>query len=276
MKTYIIQSGDTLGGIATKFYGRDSSFIDIADIAEANGIENPNRIEVGQELKIPEKGEKVIKPVLFEITKEQLREMMPLAANSSLEKYLAPLNHQMSKGGVDTPLRIAHFIAQLAHESGSFKYDTENLNYGAGALKAVFGKYFKTQEMLDEYARQPEKIANVVYANRMGNGNAASGDGWRYRGRGLIQLTGQNNYEACGKGIGVDLIESPEVLSIDPEISVAAAVWYWNSRKLNQYADEDNIEKITRRINGGYHGLDDRKEFLARAKKALLSEEKEK
>ena len=194
---------------------------------------------------------------------------MPAAKDGDIDFYLDALNSQLSASGIITLLRAAHFIAQVAHESGSFKYKTENLNYSDKALRAVFGKYFKSDEEAKKYARKPEEIANVVYANRMGNGDTSSGDGWKYRGRGLIQLTGCENYTKCGEHIGKDLIESPDLLTTDPEAAVAAACWYWQSRDLNKLADLDDVNRITKKINGGFHGLEDRKKYLSRAKLAF-------
>ena len=200
---------------------------------------------------------------------ETLQAIMPKASVDHLTKYLDALNEEMLKAQIDTPLRVAHFIAQLAHESGSFKYHTENLNYSAKALRGVFGKYFPTDEGAEAYARQPEYIANRVYANRMGNGDESSGEGWKYRGRGLIQLTGKENYTRCGEALGLDLVERPEQVAEDPHVAVAAAAWFWNQRKLNDHADEDDVTTITKRINGGYHGLEDRTAYLNRAKEVL-------
>jgi putative chitinase len=201
--------------------------------------------------------------------KAQLAAIMPAARDEDIDRYLNALNTELPKYQIDTPLRLAHFVAQIAHESGSFKYKSENLNYSAKALRSVFGKYFDTDEMAAEYARKPEMIANVVYANRMGNGNPDSGDGWRYRGRGLIQLTGRENYAHCADFIGRDCESDPEMLSEDASAAVAAACWYWQSRKLNDLADADDLKTITRKINGGYHGLDSRAGFCDRAKQAF-------
>ena len=209
-------------------------------------------------------GMKIMTPVL---NRDLLKQIIPAAKDKDIEFYLDALNSKLSGVEIDTPLRIAHFIAQIAHESGSFKYKSENLNYSAKALRAVFGKYFKSDDVAESYARKPEHIANIVYANRMGNGNASSGDGWRYRGRGLIQLTGCENYTKCGESIGKDLATFPDFLIFDPFAAVSAACWYWQSRDLNRFADSDDIRSITRKINGGYHGLKDREEYLARAKK---------
>ena len=137
--------------------------------------------------------------------------------------YIDALNKVLPTYQINTKLRLCHFLAQILHESGNLKYKSENLNYSAKALRSVFGKYFKTDEIANEYARKPEKIANKVYANRMGNGNEASGDGWKYRGRGLIQLTGKNNYTICGQSINLNLVNNPDLLINTPEASVKAA-----------------------------------------------------
>jgi putative chitinase len=197
----------------------------------------------------------------------QLKEIMPNAKDEDIDFYLDALNRQLNLYEINTPLRQAHFIAQIAHESGAFRYKSENLNYSAKALKAVFGKYFPTEELAQECARKPEKIANSVYANRMGNSDTESGDGWKYRGRGLIQLTGCENYKKCSQVIGKDLIEEPDLLIHDPDIAVGAACWFWDMKKLNRHADEDDLKTITKKINGGYHGLEDRASYLDRAKK---------
>lgn len=281
MKKYTIQSGDTLGAIAQKFYGKASKY---TEIAEANGMANPNAIRVGQEIVLPglsdeEEASAPASPKPVEapsestgagfFTAETLSEIMPKASQENIDKYLGALNGEMSKFDINTPLRAAHFIAQLAHESGSFHYSSENLNYSAKALRAVFGKYFPTDELAEEYARQPEKIASRVYADRMGNGDETSGEGWKYRGRGLIQLTGKDNYTNCGNATGMELVSNPDQLAENADAAVAAAGWFWDMRKLNGYADADDVKAITKRINGGYNGLEDREAYLARAKKVL-------
>ena len=202
------------------------------------------------------------------LTKEKLLQIVPFAERSNIDVNI--LNRQMTAYGIDTPLRIAHFIAQVAHESGSFKHTSENLNYSAGTLRRVFRKYFPNTEMTNDYSKKPEIIASRVYANRMGNGNEASGEGYKYRGRGYIQLTGKDNYTQLTKETGFDFINSPDELASNPKYSIVAACWYWKSRGLNKYADQDNIREITRRINGGYNGLEDRREFLIKAKEVLL------
>lgn len=201
---------------------------------------------------------------------EQLYKINGNLNKNECEYYLESLNVVLPNKEINTSLRLCHFLAQIIHESGHFKYKSENLNYSAKALRSVFGKYFKTDAIANEYARKPEKIANRVYANRMGNGDEASGDGWKYRGRGLIQLTGKCNYDACGKAIGLDLLGNPDLLTESAEASVLAACWFWNKNGLNQFADKDDITTITKRINGGTNGLEDRKSNLSKAKCELL------
>jgi putative chitinase len=158
--------------------------------------------------------------------------------------------------------RAAHFFAQTAHESGGFKAFSENLNYSAKGLRGTFGKYFKTDLEAQMYARQPERIANRVYANRMGNGDAASGDGWKYRGRGALQLTGKDNYKAFA-----DYVKRPDVMTnpdlVSGELCFESALWFFDKNKLWSICDKGindaAILALTKRINGGTHGLDDRK-----------------
>lgn len=200
------------------------------------------------------------------LTSDNLKKIMPKSSEENIDFYLPALKDQILKFGIENDLQLAHFIAQIAHESGSFKYKVENLNYSSKALRSVFGKYFKDDESAENYARQPEKIANIVYANRMGNGDTTSGDGWKYRGRGLIQLTGRENYKTCSKSIKINIEEDPDLLIEDANAIVAASCWYWQSRGLNELANLDDIKQITRKINGGYNGLDDRVEYLTRAK----------
>ncbi|TXE18609.1 glycoside hydrolase family 19 protein [Psychroserpens burtonensis] len=165
---------------------------------------------------------------------------------------------------VNTPLRLAHFFAQLEHES-NLKPIQENLNYSVAALLRVFKKYFPTRELAEQYARQPEKIANKVYANRMMNGNECSGDGWKFRGRGFIQITGKFNYLVMTKDTGIDYLNNPELLLNEAD-SMISAVWFWSKNNLNKYADQDNIKQVTWRINGGYNGLNHRAELLLKYK----------
>lgn len=174
-----------------------------------------------------------------------------------IDKWLPWLNMTMVKYDINTPMRQAMFLAQIAHESGNFRHVSENLNYSAAGLRKVFGKYFPTDEMAYEYARQPEKIANRVYANRMGNGDEASGDGWRHRGRGLIQLTGKNNYASFSLSADNNALLEPDLVA-EPELAALSAGWFWDTNGLNKLADTGSVKRVTRRINGGYNGLSDR------------------
>ena len=199
-------------------------------------------------------------------TKEELYQINSNLNKNECDYYYEALNEIMPQYDINTKLRICHFLAQILHESGHFRYKSENLNYSAKALRSVFPKYFKTDEIAAEYARKPEKISNRVYANRMGNGDEASGDGWKFRGRGLIQLTGMSNYKICGEALGIDLLKLPDLITSDPKICVKTACWFWSSKKLNDLADNDDIKTITKRINGGFNGLDDRCKILDLAK----------
>jgi len=176
------------------------------------------------------------------------------------DSVLGQLDEVSSKFGIDSPLRMAHFLAQAAHESGDFKIINENLNYSADGLQKIFHKYFPTPEEAAAYARQPEKIANKVYGNRMGNGDEASGDGYKYHGRGFIQLTGKENYASFTKAIGEDCVAHPEL--VGTKYPLASAAWFWNKNGLSAIADggptEEVVTKITKRVNGGTIGLPDR------------------
>jgi putative chitinase len=170
----------------------------------------------------------------------------------------------LEKYAIDTPLRVAHFLAQTAHESEGFTHFVENLNYSAAGLQNTFPKYFHTANPA-AYARNQEKIANHVYANRMGNGDEASGDGWKFRGRGMIQLTGRDNYTHFSNDAGTDAVQNPDLLST-PAGAAESAAWYWKERDINKPADEDDVVKVTKLINGGILGLDERKALLVKAK----------
>ena len=163
---------------------------------------------------------------------------------------------------------MAAFLAQLAHESGQLRRWNENLGYRWQGLRQVFPKYFKTDAEAQAFDRQDERIANRVYGGRLGNGPEESGDGWRYRGRGPIQLTGKDNYRTCGAAIGVDLVSQPERLET-PEVGCLAAGWFWTKRGLNALADAGDFVTITKKINGGLIGLEDREAFWERAKAAF-------
>lgn len=184
------------------------------------------------------------------------------------DAVIAQIAECATKFQINTPLRLAHFIAQCGHESAGFKATQENLNYSADGLNKIFGKYFKTVNAAS-YARQPEKIAARVYANRMGNGDEASKEGYKYRGRGYIQLTGKDNYKAFDKVVDEDILKSPDLVAT--KYPLLSAAWYWNSRSLNASADKGAsdavVAEITKKVNGGTIGLADRikhfKEYYA-------------
>lgn len=167
------------------------------------------------------------------------------------------------KFAINTSLRLAHFLAQCAHESAEFKAREENLNYSADGLKKIFPKYFP-DNLADSYARQPEKIASRVYGGRMGNGDEASKDGYKYRGRGYIQLTGKDNYSKFAQAVSDDILNNPDLVA--SKYPLFSAAWFWDAHSLNQLADEgasdDVVTKITRKVNGGYNGLEDRIELF--------------
>jgi putative chitinase len=176
------------------------------------------------------------------------------------DAVIAQIPDTASKFNINTPLRLAHFLAQCGHESGGFKVTQENLNYSAKGLMGIFKKYFPTQQLAEAYQRQPQKIANKVYASRMDNGNEASGDGYKFRGRGYIQLTGRANYTAFGKAINEDIANNPDVVS--GKYALLSAAWFWSKNGLNTLADggasDQVVTSITKRVNGGTIGLPDR------------------
>jgi putative chitinase len=196
------------------------------------------------------------------ITADQLVEAFD-AAPGDAAKYADALNAAMEEFEINTKQRQAMFLAQCAHESGHFRLASENLNYSADGLRRVFPKYFRDVDAND-YHRQPEKIANRVYSSRMGNGDEASGEGWKFRGRGLIQLTGKSNYVACSEDLEVDLLENPDYL-LTPEGASRSAAWFWWQNDLNDYADKGDIVGCSKRVNGGTIGLEDRKELYESA-----------
>lgn len=176
---------------------------------------------------------------------------------------------------VNTPLRISHFMAQAHHESG-LKLVAENLNYSPEGLRKNFKKYFPTPAIANTYANHPEKIANRAYANRMGNGNEASGDGWKYRGRGYFQNTGKNQYLVLSKDTKIDCYDNPDIL-LEEANAVIAALWYWSKNKLNDLADQDDLDGISDLINIGHHtpkegdaiGYEDRRKLLLKYKNII-------
>lgn len=203
------------------------------------------------------------------ITLELLQVICTKTKKDVLSQYIEPINTVANHYDLfENPRRIAGFLAQIAHESGGFNFTKENLNYSAEGLRKIFPKYFPTDEMAKQYARQPEKIANRVYANRMKNGDEASGDGFKFRGRGLIQLTGRDNYTRFSESLDLPLDETIAYLET-PNGAVASAGWFWDTNKLNQWCDKDDFVTLTKRINGGTIGLADRKHHYELALKHL-------
>lgn len=205
----------------------------------------------------------------MELTQEQLAELLP--NNQNVSEWVDALNNVLPEYEINTPLRVAAFIAQCAHESGNFTRLEENLNYRWQTLRKVFPKYFPTDAIAQEYASRPDKkeaIANRAYGNRMGNGPEESGDGYRYRGRGLIQLTGKNNYTAFAKSLDIPVEEAVEYLETF-DGAVQSACWFWDTNNLNKWADEGDMVTLTKKINGGTNGLEDRIKHYKHALKVL-------
>jgi len=192
------------------------------------------------------------------LTLNQLKQMLP--KNPYVADWHEALIQLLPDYDINTPRRIAAFVAQCAHESGGFMVLKENLNYKPATLRKIFPKYFPTDAIANDYATKLNKqaaIANRAYANRMGNGDESSGDGWRFCGRGLIQLTGRNNYQAFADSLEMNINDVPEYLATF-EGAAQSACWFWETNNLNKWADSGDIKELTRRINGGYMGLEDR------------------
>jgi putative chitinase len=207
----------------------------------------------------------------FEFTKEHLAQIIP--GNKDVDSWFDALVDVMPKYGITSQRRVAHFLSQCAHESNNFRSLEENLNYSAKALRAVFGRYFGAapKRDADEYHRNPEMIANYVYMDEFRKykmGNTEEGDGWRFRGRGLKQLTGRENYTRFGKSIDITAEEAAEYVAT-PKGAVESACWFWDANNLNDIADTDNVVKMTKKINGGNIGLEDRQKRYAAAMKVL-------
>ena len=205
----------------------------------------------------------------FDFTKEHLAEII----SDDADNWYDALCELLPKYGITTERRVAHFLSQCAHESGGFKRLEENLNYSAKALRAVFGRYFGAapKRDADEYHRQPEMIANYVYMDEFRKykmGNTQEGDGWRFRGRGLKQLTGRENYTRFGKSVDMTAEEAAEYVAT-PAGAIESACWFWNANNLNDIADTDNVVKMTKKINGGNIGLEDRQKRYTHALKVL-------
>ncbi len=198
------------------------------------------------------------------ITQQQLLQILPQARQVA-GFFVPALNAAMARFKINSPVRMAAFIAQVGHESGQLTRMVENLNYSADRLQAVWPNRFDAV-LAAQVARKPEQIANIAYGGRMGN--TLPGDGWKYRGRGLIQITGRANYAACGEALGLDLINNPQLLE-QPQYAAMSAAWFWSTRGLNTLADQGEFMKITRRINGGLNGLADRQALYDNALKVL-------
>jgi putative chitinase len=199
------------------------------------------------------------------LTLSQLKQLLP--KNPYVEHWHHALFQLLPDYDINTPNRIAAFIAQCAHESGGFMVLKENLNYKAATLRKIFPKYFPNDQIAQEYASKPNKqvaIASKVYANRMGNGDEASQEGYKFCGRGLIQLTGRSNYQAFADSLEMNIDDVPEYLQTF-EGAAQSACWFWETNKLNQWADAGDILTLTKRINGGTIGLEDRKKHYDHA-----------
>ncbi|SHG48491.1 glycoside hydrolase family 19 protein [Massilia sp. CF038] len=210
------------------------------------------------------------------ITEAQLR--LALSASDTDARagvWAAPLNHAMQLCQIDTPVRQAAFLAQVLLESGELRQLQENLSYSVQRLRLVWPHRFPSDEAAAPFSHHPEKLANFVYAGRMGNGDEASGDGWRYRGRGLIQLTGRDNYSQFSKAMDLDALANPDLLQL-PAGAALSAAWFWSAKGLNKLADQtegseadSHFAELTRRINGGLNGLQLRKAYWQRVQTAL-------
>lgn len=184
--------------------------------------------------------------------------------------WVEPLEEVFHRYEINTPERQAAFIGQCAHESMNFTKLEENLNYSAEALMKTWPSRFPTMEVAQQYARNPEKIANKVYGGRMGNGTEETGDGWLYHGRGLIQLTGKDNYTLAGDALNMDFLHSPDYVLV-PKYAALTAGWYWNKRQLNKEADAKDYTGMTKKINGGTIGLDDRIAHIKHAQEVMTA-----
>ena len=196
----------------------------------------------------------------FDFNQDKLSQLV----SNNVEQWFEALNANLPTYEINTVERVSAFIAQCAHESGGFKRLKENLNYKWESLRRVFPKYFPTDELAQEYAHKQEQIANRVYGGRMGNGDESSGDGFRYCGRGLIQLTGKNNYTKFAESIHMAVEEVPTLLETY-DGAVKSACWFWHTNNINQWADVGDIVTMTKRINGGVIGLEDRQKHYAHA-----------
>lgn len=200
------------------------------------------------------------------LTADSLQLMMPRAPRPWLEV----MARELPEWDIDSPYEVASFVAQVAHESSDLTRLEENLNYSAERLMQVWPKRFRDFAIAQQYEHMPEKLANYVYASRMGNGDAASGDGWKYHGRGPIQITGRRNYTEYGLWLGVDLTERPELL-LQPEFGIKSAIWFWRVNNLDELDDDADVRLETRRINGGETGLAHRQAIMNRCLQILAA-----
>lgn len=213
-----------------------------------------------------------ILPVNNLVTPNLLINFAPL-----LKPHAITMSDILNSSTINTPLRISHFLAQCAHESAMFRFTTEGMNYSAEGLRLTFGKYFPTAALRNEYARQPQRIGNRAYANRNGNGPESSGDGYLYRGRGYLQLTGRANYTAYSRDVYGDLriVQNPSLVA-EPSDALKSSIWYWDKNNLNRWADADDVLAVSRAINLGNpkssvtpNGIEDRKNQLTRIKRLI-------
>ena len=204
------------------------------------------------------------------ITESQVRRIMPKASSENISEFVKAFNAHSQQFGLTTKIRVCHFLGQIAWESSELARLEENLNYSADGLLKTFPKYFPTRALAEQYARQPQKIASRVYANRMGNGSELSGDGWKYRGRGIIQLTFKGNYSAYNTSgyCNGNVLEHPEWLGQYPG-ALKSAMWFWKTNGLNAIADRDDAKALTKRINGGYNHLAQREYYTRVAKRVF-------
>lgn len=269
MKKYFVKPGDTLSSIAKRFYNKASKW---KELAIFNKLQEPDRLSVGETLFIPE-NDHLNQPkhtrFIPLVTRSQLKYIQPDILDNDINRYLDPLNQMMDRYDITSSIRKAHFLAQVLEESMCFRYTEENLYYSPSRLMQIFGHHFGSLSEAKSYAENPIKTANRVYANRLGNGDETTGDGWRYRGRGLIQLTGKNNYKAFTLHSGSNFLNAPDGVSNDPLIAVQVATWYWKLEGLNALSDNDDLIGITKRINGGLNGLDKRRKLCEKAKHVM-------
>lgn len=193
---------------------------------------------------------------MYNIDISKFKSTFPQCKNSDVLCNL--FDNILNENGINSKERVNAFLAQCGHESGGFTITSENMNYSAKGLRGVFPKYFPTDDLASQYERKPEKIGNRVYANRMGNGDESSGEGYKFRGLGFIQLTGKDNFKNFSKDTGIDILTDPNSFRGDLSICIKTAVWFWNKNNLNKYADSGDFVGLTKRINGGTIGLEER------------------